>query len=476
MSRLFIVAGSFAFVATLFSTSVPAVTMPLTTVRVAAGLDRPLFVTHPPEDFGRVFIVEQTGQIKILDLGSGTVLGTPFLDLGSVITCCGDRGLYALAFHPDYATNGSFYVSYTNASADSEIARYTVMGDPATSNVADPSSAAIILTIPEPFPSHNVGWIAFGPNDGYLYIAKGDGGSSCDPGQRAQDVTGLHGKLLRIDVDGGSPYAIPPDNPFVGVPGDDKIWTYGLRNPWRNAFDPATGDLFIADVGQGAWEEIDFQGATSSGGENYGWDCMEGSACSTASGCSPSGCTCGDSSLVLPIHEYAHAAECSVTGGEVYRGCAIAGLGATYFFADFCSDRIWSFRYDGATMTDLQERTAELAPGGGLDISSIVSFGQDGLRELYICDLLGGEVFKIVPDTTAPAADCNGNSVEDACDIASDSSSDTNGNGIPDECESPVPAISMKGSMVLMLALLTVLLLLPRVSSGDPTWVLRRRG
>lgn len=409
--------------------------VPLTTVRVASGLTKPLFVTHPPGDFGRVFIAEQTGKVKILDLQTGTVLATPFIDLTAVVGVGPEEGLYALAFHPDYATNGFFYVSYSNAALNSELARYEVLGDPTTSNGADPLSASILLTVPEPYVSHNIGWIAFGPNDDYLYVELGDGGSTCDPDQRAQNLNDLHGKILRLDVDSGSPYGIPPDNPFVGVPGADEIWAYGFRNPWRNAFDQVTGDLYIADVGHLNREEIDFEPASSTGGKNYGWDCMEGSACSSVSGCTVVGCTCGAAGLTLPFHEYDHSGgKCSITGGEVYRGCAIPDLTSTYFFGDYCSAQIWSLRYDGATVTDFQERTAELAPGGGLSISSLVSFGRDAFGEVYIMDLFGGEVFKIVA-VGAPLEDCNSNGADDPCDIRSGASADGNSNAIPDECE-----------------------------------------
>jgi Glucose / Sorbosone dehydrogenase len=258
--------------------------------------------------------------------------------------------------------------------------------------VADPASEFVIITIAQPYANHNGGMLAFGPNDGYLYIGMGDGGGSNDQDGRAQDPGQLLGKMLRIDVDGGSPYAIPPSNPFAG-PGLplDEIWAIGTRNPWRWSFDRLTGDLFIGDVGQGQREELDFQPASSPGGENYGWRCMEGFRCTGWSGC-----TCNDSSLTLPIFDYTHSDGCSVIGGYVYRGCAVPDLQGTYFFADYCSARIWSFRYDGSAMTEFQERTTELDPSGSPSIGSITSFGEDGLGELYIVDQ-GGELFKIVP-------------------------------------------------------------------------------
>jgi glucose/arabinose dehydrogenase len=426
----------------------------LTTTRVASGLNRPVYVTHAPGDFNRVFIVQQTGEIMILDLQGGGLIGTPFLDLSSIVSCCNERGLLGLAFHPDYMTNGFFYVNYTNSSGDTEIARYHVTS-PTTSNTADPASAFAILAIAQPNSNHNGGWIDFGPNDGYLYIATGDGGSFCDPNQRAQDITNEPlGKILRIDVDGGTPYAIPPGNPFVGVTGDDEIWAYGLRNPFRCGFDSENGDLYIGDVGQGEIEEIDFQSGSSSGGENYGWDCMEGDLCSNASSsCSTSGCVCNAPGLVPPIHQYTHSVGNVVTGGEVYRGCAVADLAGAYFFADFGSDKIWSFVYDG-TLQSFEERTSELDPAGSPSIASISSFGRDAFGEIYICDLFGGEVFKIVPDTAGPSLDCNENGVEDACDIRGGVSPDTDQNGIPDECEIAVPALSPAGIILLALIIL----------------------
>ncbi len=429
---------------------------PLKTIRVASALSQPVFVTHVPGDFSRLFIVELGGQIKIMTLPALTVLGTPYLNLSGIISTGGERGLLGLAFHPNYASNGFFYVNYTNTSGDTVVARYQVTGSPATSNVANSGSASILLTIGQPFANHNGGWIGFGPNDGYLYIATGDGGSFCDPGQRAQDITNeLLGKILRIDVDSGSPYGIPPSNPFVGVTGDDEIWAYGLRNPFRCAFDSATGDFYIGDVGQNAVEEIDYQPASSTGGENYGWDCMEGSDCSsTSSGCGTAGCTCGAMGLKGPIHEYSHALGNVVTGGEVYRGCAIADLASTYFFADEGSNRIWSFRVVGGVKQDFQERTSELAPGGGLSIQTISSFGTDAFGEIYLCDLVGGEVFKIVPNTAGPAQDCNQNGSDDACDVRSGVSADANHDGVPDECAQSIPAASSRGLVCLTLLLI----------------------
>ena len=215
--------------------------------------------------------------------------------------------------HPNYQVNGFFYVNYINNSSDTTIRRYTVSGDP---NIADDMSGFTLMTLNQPFSNHNGGWIGFGPNDGFLYISTGDGGSFCDPGQRAQDITNqLLGKILRIDVDGGSPFAIPPDNPFVGVTGDDEIWAYGLRNPWRNSFDRATGDLYTADVGQNNWEEINFQSANSTGGENYGWDCREGTACANDSvQCrnppnNNNGCNCANEGVVGGDGEWAPAVD-----------------------------------------------------------------------------------------------------------------------------------------------------------------------
>jgi len=363
---------------------------PLTTELVASGLDRPVYICSAPGDSSRLFIVEQFNA-RILVLKGGTVQSTPFLDIDSLVsTDANERGLLGLVFHPDYQSNGFFYVNYTDLSGNTEVARFSVSANP---DVADPDTRQTIITYAQPFSNHNAGMLAFGPGDGYLYIAAGDGGSGGDPGNRAQSGNILLGKILRIDVDGGTPYAIPPDNPFVDSASYlDEIWALGVRNPWRFTFDRATGDMYIADVGQNAWEEIDFQPA-SSGGENYGWRCYEGNHVYNSLDCGPS------TDYIFPIHEYNHDnGNCSVTGGYVYRGCAVPDLDGTYFFADFCSGSIWSFRYDGSTMTDFTDRTAELYPPGSATIGTIASFGEDINGELYIVDLAGGEIFKIIPD------------------------------------------------------------------------------
>lgn len=381
----------------------------LTTERVASGLSLPVYATHAPGDSERLFIVEQhTGRIRILNLNTGVLqsAASPFLTVSGV-SAGNEQGLLGLAFHPNYQSNGFFYVNFTTNSGGNRtrIRRYTVSANPDTAN---PGSAFEIMTYTQPFANHNAGWIDFGP-DGYLYIPTGDGGSACDPGQRAQDITSqMLGKILRIDVDGDDfpadatkNYAIPAGNPFVGITGDDEIWAYGMRNPYRCSFDRVTGDLYIGDVGQNAREEIDFQPASSAGGENYGWDCREGTACANtvSSQCvgTTNGCNCSTVNSVDPIYEFTHSGgNCALIGGYVYRGSAISGLQGTYFCADNCSDQIWSFVYDGVSVTNFENRTAELDPAT-FSITSISSFGEDAAGEIYICDLLGGEVFKIIP-------------------------------------------------------------------------------
>jgi glucose/arabinose dehydrogenase len=331
---------------------------------VASGLSSPLGVVNAGDGSRRLFILEQTGRIRVWD---GTQLRpTPFLDVSSLISCCSERGLLGLAFHPGYTTNGIFFVHYTNTSGDTTIVRYRVSADP---NVADTTSAQIILSVAQPFANHNGGQLVFGP-DGFLYIGLGDGGDAGDPGNRAQNLGTLLGKILRIDVDGAATYAIPATNPFRTTPGAlPEIWAYGLRNPWRFSFDRLTGDLFIADVGQGAREEVNFQPAASAGGQNYGWRRMEGTACFNPS------TACNDGTLTLPILEYDHSLGCSITGGYRYRGARFPQFVGRYFYGDFCTGRIWTGIQSGSAWTGPQLLDTTM---------QITSFGEDEDGELYV--------------------------------------------------------------------------------------------
>jgi glucose/arabinose dehydrogenase len=312
-------------------------------VPLAGNFERPISITHAGDGTGRIFIVEKTGAIRIVD-GLGNLLPAPFLELGSQVSTGSEQGVLGLAFHPEYAATGLFFVHYTNTGGDTVVSRFSVSAD---SNVADPTSEVQILTVVQPYANHNGGQIAFGP-DGYLYIGLGDGGAGGDPGDRAQDKALLLGKILRIDVDGQDPglqYAIPPDNPFVGVPGvREEIWAVGLRNPWRFSFDRLTGDLFMGDVGQYEWEEINVQPASSSGGENWGWRCYEGNVPFNTDDCLPV------ANYFFPILVYQHAAgNCSVNGGYRYRGPNYPNLHGRYLFGDYCSGRIWAGAFDGAS-------------------------------------------------------------------------------------------------------------------------------
>jgi glucose/arabinose dehydrogenase len=368
----------------------------VTTKLVATGLNRPLWAGAPAGD-ERIFVATKGGQIRVVK--SGQLLATPFLDIAAKISTLSERGLLGVAFHPSYATNGFFYLNYSDLAGDTVIARYQVSADP---DVADPLSESIVLTQGQPFDNHNGGDIHFGPLDGYLYIFFGDGGSAGDPGCRAQKGTTLLGKIVRIDVDSAAPYAIPPTNPFIGVSGvREEIWHFGLRNPWRNGFDTLTGDLYIGDVGQDLREEIDFAPA-GVGGLNFGWKVMEGTNCFSTSNCPTGILLCNDPVYELPITELTHASGArAITGGTVYRGCAIPSEVGKYFFSDFADNKIRSMNYDVVNgVTNLTDRTAEFAPGGGLAIRNIVHIGTDGFGELLLVDHTsgtGGEVFKMVP-------------------------------------------------------------------------------
>lgn len=344
-------------------------------VPVVAGLSHPVQITHAGDGSGRIFAVEQAGRIRIIR--DGVLRAPPFLDIADRVSCCGERGLLSAAFPPDYATKGHFYVNYTDAAGNTVVARYGLTADP---DRADPAGAEIILTVAQPYANHNGGQLAFGPGDGYLYIGMGDGGSGGDPENRAQNPGELLGKLLRIDVESDiRPYGIPPGNPFTQTVGyRPEIWAVGLRNPWRFAFDRGTGDLYIGDVGQAQYEEVDYQPAASRGGENYGWRIMEGFHCYNPAACAPNG-------LTLPIAEYDHGLGCSVTGGGVYRGADPGRMQGIYFYGDYCSGRIWGLRRAGGWQISQLYRAA----------FNISGFGEDEAGELYIADYAGGAIYRI---------------------------------------------------------------------------------
>jgi len=361
---------------------------------VTDELDTPTYLTAAPLDTRRLFVTEQDGRIRIVK--DGVLLNDPFLAIEDDVLCCGERGLLSVAFHPDYATNQRFFVYYNDNRGQLVIARYLASADP---DRADPDSKRIVLRIPHPgHGNHNGGQLAFGP-DGYLYAGPGDGGGSDDPDENAQDPTSLLGKLLRIDVDvDGSPYrAVPEENPGAGAGAKlGLIWATGVRNPWRFSFDRANGDLYVADVGQNDFEEIDVVAGSSPGGENYGWDIFEASSCNEPT---PPASMCPDrSTFVFPVLEYDHDDGCSISGGYVYRGCALPDLHGTYFYSDFCSSFVRTFRgVSGGVAQNQDDRTAELAPGGGRALNNIVSFGEDARGEIYVIDR-DGELYRIVPD------------------------------------------------------------------------------
>lgn len=353
----------------------------------ASGFTKPLGIEHAGD--GRLFIVEQSGKIKIIDT-SGHVNATPFLNItGNVNSGQNEQGLLGLVFHPDYASNGFFYVNYTALDGSTQISRFTVDGS--NPDLANVSSEVQILNIAQPYANHNGGNLEFG-TDGYLYIGTGDGGSAGDPGNRAQNPQELLGKMLRIDVDNFSPYGIPASNPFVGSGTTlEEIWAIGLRNPWRFSFDALTADLWIADVGQNSWEEINFQTATSNGGENYGWRCYEGNSIYNNS----AGCPV-QSAITFPIYAYSHSGSpggCAVTGGVVYRSTGFPSLYGRYLFSDNCNGWIMSIHKSGGNWV-----TTNYGTWSGEGFSS---FGEDNKREVYVAALFTGKIYKIVDSTTS---------------------------------------------------------------------------
>jgi glucose/arabinose dehydrogenase len=399
----------------------------LDAIRLASGLTEPLFVTAPPGDSGRLFIVQKNGQIRILNLATGTLNPTPFLSLTGLATG-GEQGLLGMAFDPNYATNGKFYLNFTVpggafGNGVTHVSQFTVSANP---NIADPTSERILLTFDHPQANHNGGWIGFSPRAGdanNLYIATGDGGGANDqgtghiePGGNAQSLTTLLGKMLRIHINSAAgTYTIPPNNPFVGVTGArGEIWAFGLRNPFRNSFDRQTGRMFIGDVGQSAREEIDVQQPTNpGGGENYGWRVREGSIQNPAFPGEPT-----PPGAVNPIFDYPRSVGRTVIGGYVYRGQRIPNLRGVYVFGDFVGPdsgpgQIFTLNYNGIVASNFQNITAQLFPTsvGGFTLGNLSSLGEDANGELYITDISNGSVFKIVASPTK--SDFNGDSNAD---------------------------------------------------------------
>lgn len=337
--------------------------------KMVTGLSQPIVLVPGVEGESRLYVLEQAGRVRIIQ--GGQLLEEPFLDLTDRVLSTGaEQGLLGLAFHPDYRSNGIFFVHYTGRpDGQTVVARLRRSAD--DPRRGDPTTAEVILTVPQPFPNHNGGSLLFGP-DGYLYIALGDGGSAGDPGNRAQNLETLLGKILRIDVSQPGPYRIPSDNPFVSKPGRDEIWAYGLRNPWRISFDRRTGDLYIADVGQQEREEVNFQPAASRGGENYGWKVFEGTRRYSAGNLPDA---------VFPVAEYTHeGGNCAISGGYVYRGRAIPDLEGIYLYGDFCSGRIWGLRRTEGSWQSRQLLKTD---------ANIAAFGEDEAGELYVVDRKG---------------------------------------------------------------------------------------
>lgn len=362
---------------------------------IATGLDDPLLVKSPPDDPARLIVAQRDGVIRLIE--NGQLVATPYLDISGRVLSGGERGLLGVAFHPSFAQNGRFFVHYsgdgTTAPNGSTVISEFVAGTQAApspnADTADPGSESVLLTVAQPYSNHNGGSIEFKPGGGNnLFIGLGDGGSGGDPQNNGQTLSTLLGKILRIDVDGSAPgknYGIPSGN-MSGANVEPEIWSYGVRNPWRTTFDPCTGDMYVADVGQNQWEEINVEPANKGSGSNYGWRVMEGTHCyNPSSGCDQSG-------KVLPVAEYDHSSGCSVTGGHVYRGSSIAWLRGTYIYADYCSGRFWSFAWNGSQATGLAEITDDINPSAA--VKNITSFGQDAAGEIYVTSF-NGQVYRI---------------------------------------------------------------------------------
>ncbi len=359
---------------------------------VASDLAQPTSVVNAGDGSGRLFVTQQTGLIRVVE--NGAPLEIPFLDLSSAVSTGGERGLLGLAFHPNYAQNGRFFVNYTDTGGNTVIAEFAVSDDP---NVADPASEQVLLTLEQPYPNHNGGNLVFGPDD-FLYIGTGDGGAGGDPEENGQDTNALLGKMLRIDVDNapeGAAYGVPESNPFVGGGAEPEVWAYGLRNPWRFSFDRQTGDLWIADVGQNRIEEVNRQPAASAGGENYGWNRTEGSSCFDPADPMNASEDCDTSGLTLPVLEYSHDEGQSITGGYVYRGEGVPALQGHYIYGDFTSQTIWSAAAEGEDAETTYSSTPLMDAG-----FNVVAFGEDEAGELYVADY-GGTLYRFAPAAQA---------------------------------------------------------------------------
>lgn len=461
---------SLPYLAAIATATAAATTLaqPLATQTIVTGLTQPTYCTAPAGDDDRLFVVQLfrfgMGNIRVINLRTNTLSPQYYLTVGPVGSGA-EQGMFCMAFHPRFMQNGYFYITYASPAIAGQTAgdvflyRYRATGGNPAASTADPASAQLILKVTKPESTHNGGWIGFGP-DGYLYMATGDGGNANDSNGgnsfppfhtpitgNAQDLSdNILGKVLRLDIDGpdgnpGTPdddafpgdanrnYCIPGSNPLVGTQNSPEIWASGLRNPWRCSFDRATGDFWSADVGQAQREEIN-RNVGNMPLANYGWRCMEGTLCTGLTGC-----PCNSTQLTLPVYEYDHTVGCAITGGYVYRGGAIPWLSGTYFFADFCSAEIKSFRLMNGTVTDLRDRTLELDPPGPSSWLTLTSFGEDARGDLYICDLNAGRISRIVEP--GPLVDCNTNGRSDRGDIAAGISRDANADGIPDECQPP---------------------------------------
>ncbi len=365
--------------ATVAAPAQPEATWPRLRLRQpVTGFDRPVHIANAADGSGRIFVVEKVGRVRIVK--DGVLQATPFLDISDrVRSLGGEQGLLSVAFPPGYAAAGHFYVDYTDLMSNTVVARFALTADP---DVADAASEQIVLTVTQPYANHNGGQLAFGPDDGYLYIGMGDGGSGGDPLGNGQNPAVLLGKLLRIDVETGNPatYTIPATNPYTQTSGyRPEIWALGLRNPWRFSFDRQTADLYIGDVGQSSYEEVDYQAAASPGGENYGWNIMEGFHCYPADPCDQTG-------LTLPVVEYEHTqGNCSITGGFVYRGVDYPNMAGIYFYADFCTGSMWGLERGAGTWQNSLLYDATF---------SISSFGEDEAGNLWVAE------YRAYPDGT----------------------------------------------------------------------------